>query len=97
MTATVNWQVKVAKPGHFRPTLHISCENGSAGSKVALTAGGSRVEFVVDGTGTWYEYTKLELDPITLTAGDHTIVLKPMTNPKLAVMNIQSVTLAPVE
>ncbi|MGI4790779.1 MAG: alpha-L-fucosidase [Janthinobacterium lividum] len=96
------WKITVlaASACKYSAALEYSCEPGSEGSTFALSVDGiaSGITGTVPKTTGWSDYQRLTLDgTLTLTGGVHTLEVKPLTKPGLAVMNLRRLTLAPVK
>jgi len=96
-SAKVGWSIPIAKQATYVPVVRYACLDASAGSQVILQAGETKVPFKIERTGSWEKFKAVQLDPVTLAKGVQSIVLQPQSKPGQAVMNIQSVTLRPIE
>jgi alpha-L-fucosidase len=95
---SVSWKLKAPAAGEFKVALDYSCEPGSEGSTFALEVDGrdSGLRGVVAKTDGWNDFRTITLDgALSLSAGTHTLRIKPLSKPGLAVMNLQSIALSP--
>ena len=97
---TAQWTVAVpaAQAVSYQVKIDYSCEPGAAGSTFALQVDGSAsgVTGTVAKTASWTDYQMATLDgTLTLSAGTHTLEVKPLTMPGFAVMNLRQLTLVP--
>ncbi|HMJ92040.1 MAG TPA: hypothetical protein VK530_19620 [Candidatus Acidoferrum sp.] len=92
----VSWDFLVTKPGTFSVTLTQSCGKGSGGSEVAFGLREQAIIDVVPETGSFTSWTNRVIGTFLVrTAGVHTITVKPLKKPGLAVMDLRAITLTP--
>jgi hypothetical protein len=92
----VSWNFVVTKPGTFSVQLTQSCGKGSGGSEVAFSLCEQTIIDVVPETGSFTNWTNRVIGTFLVrTAGVHTITVKPMKKPGLAVMDLRAITLTP--
>ena len=92
----VSWDFQVNQPGTFTVTLTQSCGKGSGGSEVAFSLAGQSIRDVVPETGSFTSWTNRTLGTFNLsTAGVYTLMVKPLTKPGVAVMDLRAVQLTP--
>ena len=92
----VSWDFVVTKPGTFSVTLTQACGKGSGGSEVAFTIGDQTIKDTVPDTGAFTNWVQRTIGIFNLaTAGTHTITVKPLKKPGLAVMDLRAITLKP--
>ena len=95
--ATAAWPIgiKPSESGTYIVTANIACADAAAGSEVRLDIdeGSATVDFKVPATGGWQEYHSIELGRLTLSAGNHRVVLRALTKTGEAVVNVRSITL----
>jgi hypothetical protein len=73
------------------------CSKGSGGSTVALEVGASKAEFTVEETGHFQRFIPREVGLLDLTAGENTLIVRPLKKKGGAVMDLRRVTLERVE
>ena len=94
----VSWKVAAPAAGKYLVLLDYSCEPGSQGSTfgIEVDGGDSGLRGTVPATASWSDYKTMTLDgTLALSAGKHTLRLKPLAKPGLAVMNLRSLSLTP--
>jgi arylsulfatase A len=91
----VSWDFVVKKPGKFRLVILQGCGKGSGGSEVAFRFGKQSLKTTVQETGGFQNFVSRDLGTLELPEGRHTLEVKPITKPGLAVMDLRSVTLEP--
>lgn len=94
----VTWTLDVPHEGDYTVKLRYACEDGSAGSEFTIGAeGGSPIAGTVTGTGGWAMFAESDLsgERLHLKAGKQTVAVRVTRKPGLAVMNLQSLRLAP--
>ena len=68
------------------------------GSEYSVAAGNSSASGKVESTGGWDKYKTAEIGTLRIEqAGTVTVVVRPVTKPGYAVMNLRSVKLVPAE
>ena len=93
----VEWRVKIVAPGDYEATMNCACEPSSAGSEFNLTIGDKSLSGKITATGGWDDYKLVKLGVIHIDRpGSIAISVKPIKKPRLAVMNLRSVTLRPI-
>jgi arylsulfatase A-like enzyme len=94
----VSWDFVVNDPGAFAVYILQGCGTGSGGSEVLFSVGEQKLNVVVQDTGGFQNFVSREIGRLRLDApGRYTLKVKPRTKPGLAVMDLRSVTLRPVE
>jgi hypothetical protein len=92
----VSWDFLVTKPGTFSVQLTQSCGKGSGGSEVAFGLREQTIIDMVPETGSFTNWTNRVIGMFLVrTAGVHTITVKPLKKPGLAVMDLRAITLTP--
>jgi hypothetical protein len=92
----VSWDFLITKPGTFSVQLTQACGKGSGGSEVAFSLREQTIIDVVPDTGSFTNWTNRVIGTFLVrTAGVHTITVKPMKKPGLAVMDLRAITLMP--
>jgi alpha-L-fucosidase len=99
--ATATWPVALgaAQGGAFRVEAEIACADAAAGSRVKLEVdgGSAPLELTVPATGGWQSYRVVELGKLDIPAGSHRVVLRALSKPGEAVVNVRSIRLMPVK
>ncbi len=97
---SVSWKVSAPHAGKYQVQLDYSCEPDSGGSTFTLEVDGqdSGLKGTVAPTASWNDYKSFTLDgALALSEGKHTLRLKPVAKPNLAVMNLRGITLTQVK
>jgi len=89
----VSWDFAVKSPGRFEVTLTQACGRGSGGSEVNFSIRDRMIKDVVPDTGAFTNWTNRVIGTFTLGAGEHTVEVKPVKKPGLAVMDLRAITL----
>jgi arylsulfatase A-like enzyme len=91
-----SWEFQVTKPGEFRVEIVQGCGNGSGGSEVEFTFGEEKLRTIVVETGGFQNWLRREIGTVKLDQpGRHTLTVKPLKKPGVAVMDLQEVKLTP--
>ncbi len=94
----VAWRFELSRPGRFRVTLAQSCPADTAGTPVNVTIGEATLSMRVQPTQGWADFVQVELGEVDLpVVGACEVRVQAQGKPPLAVMNLQSITLTPVE
>lgn len=95
----VSWDFEVSTPGEFEVEVLYSCENGSEGSTYEVAVGEQKLQGTVKATGKgWEKYVAEKLGAIRIGgAGAAVLSVRAIHKPRMAVMNIRSITLRPAE
>ena len=88
-----DWSFEVRQPTTFEVEVWQGCGKGQAGSDVAVEVGDKRFDFVVEETGHFQIFLPRKLGRVELTAGRHTLSVKPQRKKAGAVMDIRQVRL----
>jgi alpha-L-fucosidase len=92
----VQWKVNVTKPGAFTVNLDYACEPGSEGSEYEIIAGEQKLTGKIASTGSWRRFRSVRVGTLNLDQpGVATILVKPLSKPGSAVMNLRTVILRP--
>ncbi|MBM3988599.1 MAG: hypothetical protein FJ294_11665 [Planctomycetes bacterium] len=94
-SAFATWPVAVEESGSYRVLAELACKDDSAGSKLALACGASRLELDVPATGGWQQYRTVELGALLVPAGRGEITLRALKKTGEAVVNVRSLRLVP--
>ena len=93
-----SWDFEVKTPGDYEVTINQGCGRGQGGSKAVVTSGSSSLQFTVEDTGSFQNWSSLELGKLTFaTAGLHRVQVRALTKEGSQVMNVQRITLALAE
>ncbi|MCC6230558.1 MAG: alpha-L-fucosidase [Phycisphaerales bacterium] len=99
--ATATWPICIdqgaapgdGQAGEYLVEAELGCADASAGAKMKLETPGGTLEFTVPATGGWQQYRTIELGRVKLPPGEHTVVLRALTKPGEAVVNVRSIVL----
>lgn len=91
------WNIMLDEPGRYRVVVLQGCGTGQGGSTVAVSAGDSRLEFVVEETGHFQRFVPRFVGELSLPAGPVRLLVKPVRKQAAAVMDLRSVTLERIE
>jgi len=94
---TVRWKFRIDAAGGYKVEMVYACPDDVAGSTFSVNVGDASVAGTVEKTGSWDRFRTRKLDTLSLSAGTHELTVVPQTMPHGAVMNLQSVRLAPVQ
>lgn len=101
---TAHWEFTIDRPGKFRLEILQGCGKGSGGSEVefVVTAPDAkteqRVTTIVQDTGGFQEFVRRDIGELTLSeAGRYQLVVRPLSKPGVAVMDLREVRLAPAK
>lgn len=93
---TASWEFQLTKPGSFTVEALQGCGTGSGGSEVEFAVGDQKVVMTVQDTGHFQNFVPRRIGTIELkTAGRHTLTVKPLKKPGVAVMDLRQVKLIP--
>jgi hypothetical protein len=92
----VSWDFDVKHGGRFDVIVLQGCGKGSGGSEVEFAVGNQILKMAVRDTGGFQNFVERNIGAIDLKPGRHTLTVKPLTKPGLAVMDLRSVTLRPI-
>lgn len=93
---TVSWTFVVKTPGTFKLVILQGCGKDSGGAEVEMSIGEQKVKFVVEDTGGFQNFKEREIGEFKLEkAGEYTLLVKPLTKPGVAVMDLRQAVLAP--
>jgi hypothetical protein len=90
------WEFHLAKPGMFEIEVQQGCGPGSGGAEVAVEVGNQALRFTVQDTGHFQSMIACTIGKVELTAGKHSLTVKPITKPGPAVMDLRRVVLRPL-
>lgn len=91
----VIWDVQVDRPGEFDVEIEFACEEASAGSRIAISAGkGEPLAWLVPSTGGWQTFQSAKLGRLQIEQGGLVqIRIEAQEKPGPAVMNIRRIAL----
>lgn len=93
---SASWEFQVTKPGAFRVEVLQGCGAGQGGSTVDVSVAEQSLSFTVEDTGGFQSFKALEIGTIRLAKpGRYTLVVRPATKSKNAVMDLRLVRLIP--
>ena len=97
--ATATWPIGIGamQQGAYRVEAEIACANAAAGSRLRfeVDGGAGAPEFTVPATGGWQSYRTVEVGRVELPFGSHRAVLRALSKPGEAVVNVRSIRLVP--
>jgi hypothetical protein len=87
--------VGASQGGEYRVELDIACADAAAGAamRFEVEGGAGALEFTVPATGGWQSYRTIEIGRVTLPFGSHRAVLRALSKPGEAVVNVRAVRL----
>ncbi|MBS0263351.1 MAG: sulfatase-like hydrolase/transferase [Planctomycetes bacterium] len=89
-----SWEFQVQTPGKFQVEIVQGCGNGSGGSEVEFAVGDQKIVMTVQETGGFQNWRRREIGSLNIDrAGRHTLTVKPLKKPGVAVMDLQEVKL----
>lgn len=92
----VQWKTNLPARGTFRVVATLACPADSAGAEFVVDVGTQRANGTVPATGSWTNYTDLDLGPVILRQpGPIDIVVRAIRRPHYAVMNLREIRLVP--
>jgi arylsulfatase A len=93
----VSWEFVVKHPGAFDVEILQGCGDGSGGSQVEFRVGQQSVTATVVETGGFQSFVPRRVGSLTIAEpGRYSLVVKPLTKPHAAVMDLRQVRLLPV-
>lgn len=93
--ASCKFQVKT--PGQFQLQILQGCGTKSGGSRVEFRVSDQAVTTIVEETGGFQQFKSRQIGTIEIsTPGIHTLVVKPLSKPGVAVMDLREVRLIPL-
>jgi arylsulfatase A-like enzyme len=91
------WEFELATPGTFTVEVLQGCGKGSGGSEVEVSVGDAKLSFTVKDTGGFQTFEAREVGRLAIDKpGRHTLAVRALTKPGLAVMDLRQVVLKPV-
>ena len=89
------FEATVEKEGTYVLRIVQGCGNGSGGARVAFEVAGTPLEWKVEETGGFQNWVTRDVGKIALKPGRVAIVVRPLSKPGVAVMDLQEMILAP--
>lgn len=91
-----HWDFSVSKPGKFKVEILQGCGKGAGGSETMLSIGVQDLRFTVEDTGHFQNFVPREIGEVELEPGSHQIIVRALSKPGVAVMDLRQVRLVPV-
>lgn len=91
----VSWEFEVSTGGKFDVVVLQGCGSGSGGSEVEFAVGDQKIKMTVKDTGGFQNFVERNIGTFDLSPGPHSLSVKPITKPGLAVMDLRQVVLRP--
>jgi hypothetical protein len=93
---TASWEFTITKPGTFTLEALQGCGKGQGGSEVEFVVADQTLKMIVEDTGGFQQFKSRVVGTITLEkAGRYTLVVRPKSKAKAAVMDLRQVLLKP--
>lgn len=90
-----DWEFEVATAGAYEVEVQQGCGKGSGGAEVAVIIDDQTLKFTVHDTGHFQHLIQRTIGQVELAPGRHTLAVKPLTKPGVAVMDLRGVVLRP--
>lgn len=92
-----SWELQVTTPGTFEVTAFVGCATGSGGSDVEFRLGDQILRLTVPVTGGFQKFEPQKLGRFAIDRpGFHTLEVRPVRKPGLAVMDLREIRFEPV-
>lgn len=88
-----HWDFVIKEPGVYRMEILQGCGKGSGGAEVEFAVGDQKLVTTVLDTGHFQNFVNRDLGVVELSAGNHTLTVRPQTKPGAAVMDLREVRL----
>lgn len=92
----IHWDFSTHRDGKYKVEILQGCGKGEGGSEVRLSIGVQDLKFSVEDTGHFQNFVPREIGEVTLPAGSHQIVVRPLRKAGIAVMDLRQIRLIPV-
>jgi len=93
-----SWEFVLTRPGMFEVGVLQGCGRGQGGSVVEVAVAGQTLAFTVEDTGGFQQFKARLLGKVKLDKpGRYTLIVRPRSKAKAAVMDLRQVTLTPVK
>ncbi|HRF02160.1 MAG TPA: c-type cytochrome [Pirellulaceae bacterium] len=89
------WEFEIDQPGRYAVLFEYASDDGSAGGRWSVEAGGQSLEGTVTGTGSWDDYVRKPVGSIRLRAGRQTLILRPLGSLDSALIDLRAIRLEP--
>ncbi len=89
-----SWDFPVATAGKYEVEMLQGCSGG--GSEVAVEVAGQKLTFTVENTGHFQHFILRTIGVVELSAGQHTLTVKPHSKKGGAVLDLRQITLRPM-
>ena len=93
----VSWDFAVDRPGKFDLIALQGCGKGSGGAEVQFIIDNQTLKMTVQDTGHFQNFVERNIGQVELKKGAHRLEVRPLTKPGVAVMDLRSVTLRPLD
>ena len=93
----VSWDFAVDRPGKFDLIALQGCGKGSGGAEVQFIIDDQTLKMTVQDTGHFQNFVERNIGQVELKKGAHRLEVRPLTKPGVAVMDLRSVTLRPLD
>jgi hypothetical protein len=90
------WKFAAPAAGRYEIEVQQGCGHGSGGARVDVDVGGETFSFHVVDTGHFQQLAQVSVGTVELSAGEHTVAVRPRSRPGAAVMDVRRVVLRPV-
>jgi len=92
-----SWEFTITTPGRFTVEILQGCGPGSGGSRVEFRVGDQVLPITVEETRGFQDFRRRAIGELSIPqAGRHTLTVKPVQKPGVAVMDLREVNLVPV-
>jgi hypothetical protein len=95
-TDWADWEFEVVRPGRYEIEIQQGCGRGSGGAEVSVEVTGQTLNFTVQDTGHFQHMILRTIGEVELTAGKHTLAVRPQSKPGVAVMDLRRIVVRPV-
>ena len=90
------WKFAAPAAGRYEIEVQQGCGHGSGGARVDVDVGGETFSFHVVDTGHFQQLAQVSVGTVELSAGEHTVAVRPRSRPGAAVMDVRRIVLRPV-
>jgi arylsulfatase A-like enzyme len=88
-----HWDFELPSPGRYRIEALQGCGPKSGGAEVEFAIGDNRRTMKVEATGGFQDFVRRDVGEVELTAGRHSLHVRPRSKPGVAVMDLREVRL----
>ena len=89
------WEFEVESAGTYEVEIQQACGKGSGGAEVAVEINDQSLMFTVQDTEHFQQLIQCIIGRVELSAGKHTLAVRPRTKPGAAVMDLRRIVLRP--